>query len=435
MKKIKNSVKAIGADVSFALFALFTAVVVGIRSYQLMYLFEPDTGFYLMESKGNFTIPLLYALVGASCIVFLLFGFLGAEFKKPKPLGEKNYYLATAAVLFAVSLVADGMLRFSDLFNQYEDEASETAGSFLTTTRSVPQAFEILFALLAALYFIIVAVSFYTGKPSYRSARVMSLTPVCWLMCRLISRFVRAVSFLHMSELFWELVMIVFLMIFFMGLARLMSGIGAEGKYSLTFGAGLCGAMCAFLVALSRVITYFVASGDYLSADSPIEVCDLGAAIFICVFLVSCAHDLSPKGDAVEPAAQKVAASRPPEKTEQEKRDDEAFLIADQYANRYLTEDSFDLDNEPDDITATKKTELVEPLVAGSAAEKTAEPAADAAEPAEQSAEPAEQSAESAEQSAKSAEQSAESPEQNAEPVAVLEQTEKEEQTEPPTEE
>ena len=387
MKKIKNSVSAIGADGSFALFALFTAVAVGIRSYQLMYLFEPDTGFYLLEEKGNFTIPLLYALVGASCLAFLLFGFLGKEFQKPKPLGKKNYYLATASVIFSVSLVADAMLRFSDLFNQYEENAGASVGAFLSASRGFPQAFEILFALLAALYFIIVAVSFYTGKPSYRSARVMSLTPVCWLMCRLISRFVRAVSFLHMSELFWELVMIVFLMIFFMGMARLMSGIGADGKYSLTFGAGLCGAMSAFLVGLSRVITYFAASGAYLSEDSPIEVCDLGAAILVCVFLVSCAHDLSPKDESAAPAPQKVAASPAPEQTAQEKRDEEAFRIADQYANRYLTEDSFDLDNEPETVRAAQKTNIMEPLTAGqlnpsAPASKTPEPTAEATETA-----------------------------------------------------
>ena len=114
-------------------------------------------------------------------------------------------------------------------------------------------------------------------------------------MCRLISRFVRAVSFIHVSELFWELVMIVFLMLFFMGFARLMSGIGKEGKLPLTMGAGLCGAMVAFMVSLSRIITYFVASEEYLSADSPIELCDFGAALVAIMFLLSCVHDLSPK--------------------------------------------------------------------------------------------------------------------------------------------
>ena len=359
VKKLKSSIKALNPDITFVLFAIFTAIALAIRTYQLQYIFEPDTGFYYMEMKHSFTIPLLYAVVAASCLVFMVFSYLSKGLEQPKPLGEKNYFIATASLIFSVTLVIDGMVRFSELFNDYVDAGSSSLSDFLVSSRGFPQLFEMVFALFAALYFIIVALSFYTGRQAYASARVLSLMPVCWLMCRLISRFVRAVSFIHVSELFWELVMIVFLMLFFMGFARLMSGIGKEGKLPLTMGAGLCGAMVAFMVSLSRIITYFVAGEDYLSADSPIELCDFGAALVAIMFLLSCVHDLSPKAD-LEPAdmpAPAPAQPVPDAKTEKQKKDEEAFLIAEQYANRYIIEE------EPEEASIAKDSKIEEPTV------------------------------------------------------------------------
>lgn len=386
MKKLKSSIKALNPDITFVLFAIFTAVAVGIRTYQLQYIFEPDTGFYYMEMKHSFTIPLLYAVVAASCVVFLAFSYLSKGLEKPKPLGEKNYFIATASLIFSVTLVIDGMMRFSELFNDYADAASSSLSDFLISSRGFPQLFEMIFALFAALYFIIVALSFYTGRQAYVSARVLSLMPVCWLMCRLIGRFVRAVSFIHVSELFWELVMIVFLMLFFMGFARIMSGIGNEGKLPLTMGAGLCGAMVAFMVSLSRIITYFVASEEYLSADSPIELCDFGAALVAIMFLLSCIHDLSPKEEPETPAQPAPVKPAADDKTEKQKKDEEAFLIAEQYANRYITED---LPKEPapkpdDAPVASAGVTVVPPVVsAGSADEAPTEKAPAEQEPAE----------------------------------------------------
>ena len=68
MKKLKSSIKALNPDITFVLFAIFTAIALAIRTYQLQYIFEPDTGFYYMEMKHSFTIPLLYAVVAASCV-------------------------------------------------------------------------------------------------------------------------------------------------------------------------------------------------------------------------------------------------------------------------------------------------------------------------------------------------------------------------------
>lgn len=369
--KLKGSVKSLAPGVIFALFGIFTAVTVGIRTYQLMYIFEPDTGFYFIEQKNNITIPLFYAVAAASGILFLLFSYLSGELAKDKPLGKKNYFLAASSVILAVSLVINAMMVFSDIFNKYEEKMYVSVLEFFIETKTFPQVFEVGFALLAALYFVIVAVSFFTASSAHLSARVMSLMPVCWLICRLVGRFIRAVSFIHVSELFLEIIMIAFLMEFFMGCARILSGIGSKGQLHFTMGTGLCSAMLAFTVSLSRLFTYFFAGSAYLSAESPFEFCDIACALFIVVFLLSCVYNLSPKDrmEKLDRQENKEEVMRTvtviPSSSAS---DDEAFKIAEEYSNRYMTESVTPLDvNNRGDISVNKAEEstfVVEPIIA-----------------------------------------------------------------------
>lgn len=338
MKKIKQASTALHPDIVLWLFAGFTAIAIGVRTYQMMYIFEPDTGFYFIEAKDNLTLPLLYALVGASCLLYLVLSFLSTRKKEFAAPEGKNYFMATGSVLFSITLVIDGMLRSSELFAQY---GSEYGGfwKFLIQTKSFPLLGEIVFALLAALYFVIVGVSYFKGNGAHKASKVMSLSPVCWLMFRLVRRFVRAVSFIRVSELFWELIMIALMMLFFLGFARIVSGVEEKGKFPATMGVGLCGSMVAFMVSLSRILTYLFAGTAYLSADSPIELCDFGAGVIACMFILSCLHNLQPKNAREEKPAAAPAPAEPTTPMPAPVREDEAFRIAEQYANRYITED------------------------------------------------------------------------------------------------
>lgn len=345
MKKIKGSVKTLTPGVLFILFGIFTMFMIGFRAYLLMYVFEPDTGFYYIQNKDNIIIPVSYAVAAASCILYVVYCYLCPGFSKERSLGGKNYYLATASAVMSVTLVIDSMRNFSEMFNGFNESEIEVFSEYLVASKSVPLVFEILLALISALYFIILSVSHFTGSNAYLSARVMSLTPSCWFMCRLIVRFVKPISFINYSELFWEIVMVTLLMIFFMGFARITSNINKDGKFNFTAGVGFCGAMISAMISLSRIFTCILASPAYLSKSSPIEACDLPCAAFVIIFLISCIRDLSPKKkeskfDDDNGSDNKTEQVRTVTVVPSSSADDEAFKIAEEYSNRYIKDTS-----------------------------------------------------------------------------------------------
>lgn len=353
--KIKGSVKALYPSAILSLFAVFTAACVAIRSYQLMYIFEPDTGFYLLEENGSFTIPLIYAAVFSSCLMFLLFSFLSGKMPKEKAPEGKKPSLAIASLFFALSLVINGMTVFADILTKKNASAAGGFMEFLRVSKTFPNFLELIFSLFAALYFVITAVSYFTGSRSYASARILSLMPVCYLMTHLIGRFVMAISFLNHSEIFWDMIATVFLMLFFLGYARIMSGIASEGRFPLTMGTGLCGSLIALMTFCSRVVTYFFAGDAYLSVDSEINLCDLAAPLLAIVFIVLSIQEtiekkpkeIEPAEPAVKPVKRAAAPIEPAAPGEtvninmeetKNRMDEEAFRIAEQYADPNLSD-------------------------------------------------------------------------------------------------
>ncbi|MBR1810704.1 MAG: hypothetical protein IJ766_03505 [Clostridia bacterium] len=340
---LRGAVKTLSPDASLILFGVFTVLMIAIRAYQLMYIFEPDTGFYFIEQKNHFTIPLLYAVAVISFAIYLIVSYISGKTPEGKAPAGKNYYLATASVVFAVTLVADAMLCFSKVFNLYDSAIYPTFKQFLSETKSAPIIMEVVCALLAALYFIIVAVSYFTGNQAFKSSKVLSVAPVCWCIFRLIGRFIRAESFIHTSELFWEMAAATFLMLFFLEFARIMSDVDGKNKLNIAVGFGLCGAASAFMLFFSRIIAYVFAGDAYITESSPIEFCDFGAALLVVIFLLSCVHDLTVRVHAQESAPAAEPTQEAP-KQPLKPSDEEVFRIADEYSNRYLRDEPINID-------------------------------------------------------------------------------------------
>ncbi len=342
---LKGCVKAIDPKMILILFGLFTVVMAILRSYQMMYLFEPDTGFYFREVKNSITVPVLYTIAGVSAVIYLLLSRLSAKIPEGRPLQGRNYFFGVSAVIFAVSLVSTAMVHFSELIDRYEEKDWGTLKLFMNETQSMPKVAESVCALLGALYLIVLAVSYFSGKEGYKGVRILSIFPVGFYVFRLVSRFIKAQSFIAVSELFWELIAATCLMIFFLEFARIMADAEGKDKLHFAYGVGLCGASVSLMIFISRVAVYLFAGSAYLTDEAPIEFCDLGAAIFVFVFLLSYAVNLrvkeTPKEIVVDAPAPQAAPAPAQEDPAAAARylDEEAFRIADEYSNRYISDD------------------------------------------------------------------------------------------------
>ena len=161
-----------------------------------------------------------------------------------------------------------------------------------------------------------------------------------------MGRFIRAQSYLSVTELFWEIAAATLMMLFFLEFARIMADAEGKDKLHFAFGLGLSGASVSLMIFISRFVAYVFAGSAYLSDDAVVEFCDFGGALIVIVFLLSTVLDLKakehknkdlvidqPSAEVAPPAEEKTATPDP------RSDEDEAFRIADEYSNRYITGD------------------------------------------------------------------------------------------------
>ena len=85
MPRFRCTVKAIDPKMIFVLFGIFTVVIAAIRAFQIMYLFEPDTGFFFIEKENSIAIPLLYTVAAVSVVIYFVLSHLSAKIPEGAP--------------------------------------------------------------------------------------------------------------------------------------------------------------------------------------------------------------------------------------------------------------------------------------------------------------------------------------------------------------
>lgn len=275
----------------FILFIFFIVAVVialPLRVYQLMTNIQPETGFWVNAS--HFSIPILYAVLGIGTVLPLLLSFMYKKgLGKTEAQGEKKVAGGVISFLTAAGLAVNAISRygaFSDLYFAYSTSSQELSMmSYLSKSGATAMGLEAFFAVVSAIFFIMLAIALLTGKdPS--EYKLLAIMPVFWAIFRIMHRFMRKISFLNVSELFLELLMIVFLLMFFMAFAQVTAKVNGKGMEWKLFAYGLPAALFCLLCFVPRLVVTILGHGDNISANSSIEFVDLAMAAFILFVLV-----------------------------------------------------------------------------------------------------------------------------------------------------
>jgi len=270
----------------FGLFSVGIVCVLPVRVYQYLKIIEPATGFY---EKSDFSIALLYALLAGFCGIMLVAAYARKRMIVYSTTVRKNPVLGILALLAAVTLVMDAVLmsrNFSTLYYGAQTLAEESSGGIMKSG-AMPMLFEAGFAVLAALFFTILGSGYITGKSNGAEYKLLAVTPLAWAICRILHRFMRTISFMRVSDLFFELLMIVFLMIFFMAFAQVIARVNHKGADWKLAGFGLPAAMLCLLCFVPRVAMMVMGKGDLLASQSPPEYVDFALALFILAFILT----------------------------------------------------------------------------------------------------------------------------------------------------
>ncbi|MBO5896576.1 MAG: hypothetical protein J6Q83_04690 [Clostridia bacterium] len=283
MNKLKGSSSAIKMKYLLFVFATVFLVALPTRVYQLLALVNTQNGFF---ENGDITIPVLYAVLFVFVLLFMMLSFLSKEVPSPKLPTGKNPVLGATSIVMIAGLVWDiiaienlvvpktGMDFNMGIFTSLLKANVQDNGGVLLILQFV-------FAIFAIFYFLVFAISHLNGKGSYKEFKLLALSPLCWCITMLVSRLMKAVSFITVSELLFEIFMLVFAMLFFLTFARISSGVFTEDSMWGIYGYGLSACLFAGLVTIPRLVAAF-------SGLEPVEGHDFSLAhLAILVFIFS----------------------------------------------------------------------------------------------------------------------------------------------------
>ncbi len=252
-----------------------------IRCVQVYKFIDPETGFSI---GGKFTFILLYIILGVTCCYFSFAAYLSKSSQDIDMHKIKNPIVGSASLLFSVSLIFDSFSSFFNGVNSLAGPSSGTGVQAIMSTGGLPLVMQSLFAFISAIYFITVSVDFYKGKTKSSGLKLLAIAPVAWTGMRLIYRFIRQISFVEVSDLFMELIMLAFLILFFMAFAQVNSGVYSQGFEWRLIAFGLSAAVISATLCFSRLVFVFIESGANINAEHPFNFSDFAFSIFAVAF-------------------------------------------------------------------------------------------------------------------------------------------------------
>lgn len=268
-----------------------------IRFIQMLKFIDVNTGFY--TGGAIFNVLLLLILASVS-LYFVIASFLSKETKNYDLQNLKGTSLGAVSAFFAVSLFGDWIYSFILSGSSLLDIRSLSTVKVLMSSGALPAALQSLFAFISAIFFVVLTVDFFKGTQRASRLKVLAIAPVGWAVMKMIHRFVRQISYMEVSDLFLELVMIAFMIMFFMAFAQINSGVYSDGFTWRLSGFGLPAALVAATLCLPRLILTFVDSRAYINSDHPFLMSDLAFVLFAIMLVITLIRKKSVEAAASE---------------------------------------------------------------------------------------------------------------------------------------
>ncbi len=300
---MKNNVLNKGFGIGNIIFIAALILALPLRIYQYVGgVIEPVTGFF---AKNDLSIYLLYGILILATLAVLILGFLNRKKLSYETCAQKNPVLGASSALTALGIILDTAFSV-DITGAVKSISSGAQAASPEVSTAYVIIFQAVFSLLAALFFAVLCITAFMGKTIASEFRLLSLAPVLWSMLRMVSRFMRTISFTRVSELLLEMFMLAFMIMFFMNFAQCNSKVNDKGCAWKIASYGLPTALLALTCFVPRIILAIAGNGDTIYTESTIEVSDLAVALFAIATVVTKLTDKAPEAEAVSEAAEET---------------------------------------------------------------------------------------------------------------------------------
>ena len=286
MKNIKTNFSKQRLIIAVALL-----IALPVRVYQYLHVIDGTTGFY-----NTWSNPTVFGLYGLCALVIILVVALSLKNSKKTiyamPVGKKTSVgiaSLAAAIAFLVESGYNAYRVFLITSGQLTQEQL-VIGDNIGKPTLVFMSIQVLFGILSTAFFALLAVSFLSGKEQYKKAVLLAVSPVIWGVARLMIGFTQTISYRYVSELLFDLFMIVFMCMFGVAFAKMCAGVLENRVQMRLFAYGILAAFFALLSAVPRYIMVLMSRLDVLYRQTGIgEVTDLVLPIFIMVMIFAIA--------------------------------------------------------------------------------------------------------------------------------------------------
>lgn len=287
--KLKESKASVKLAYLLPAFAVAAVICVVIRAIQMRYFIEPETGFF---SGGTILNVAFYGILIVSFIAFAVISYISRDSSQTDVASLCDKKLSVVSAVAAFAFVCDSFSQFINAINLFDKiDAMQLEPKFifkaLMSSGTLPSLMQSLFAILSAVYFVIAFKSFKSGSGEISSHKYIAVAPVLWAGFKLIARFIKQISYVQVSDLLLELVMIAFMVMFFMAFAQTASGVYSEDMRWRVTGFGLSSALLALTLNVPRALFTFIKDAVYVNTEYPFCLIDLVYAVFVIVLCLA----------------------------------------------------------------------------------------------------------------------------------------------------
>lgn len=280
--KIKNSIKGLSLGITVPV-ALASALMLSVlRAVQMAKFIDSETGFFV---GGEIFNLLFYVLVVALCLFFAVVSFLSCDGKRIELVAFEDKKAGIMSAVFAFALIydmLDSLVESTQIFSGMPELGFlETAEKFkaMMSSGALPYMLQSFFAFFSAIYVITLSKSFLKGTVAAHKHKLLAIAPIAWAGFKMITRFVKQISYVKVSDLLLELMMLGLMMLFFVGLSQVVSGVYSDDSRWRITAFGFSSGILAVCINLPRLIFTFI-SKDFINMEYPFNLADAFFGLF-----------------------------------------------------------------------------------------------------------------------------------------------------------
>lgn len=284
--KIKYSLGSINIKTLQKLFLILTAFTIVFRTIQRLFFIDFETGFY--KSNANLSLGFSFFLI-AVCAIFIVLSFLSSDTKGLSLHCVNSKPLFLCCIIMAVFMGADAISALVSFFESMAEESGQVTNGVLVSFASNEAIcfLRTLFAVLSLIYFARLALKVNSDTKTDSKFTVIPLFSILWAATKLFPLFKTQISYVRVSDLFMEIVLYVFAVMFFYALMLNVSLIGYKGNCWKISAYGFSLAFLSFSISIPKLICVVVDKSKYINSDYPLSLTSFFIGVFALVLVLS----------------------------------------------------------------------------------------------------------------------------------------------------